>query len=112
MDDLPPKFMKRVDTIISINLKDENFGVEALSKELSISYSSMNRKIKTKTGKPPFFYIREKRLERANYLLTATDLNIGEIALRVGFNTANYFSKCFHEYYKCTPMSYRKNNSE
>lgn len=108
MDKLPPKFMQRVDAIIQSKMHSEAFGVNVLHKELSMSYSHMHRKIKEKTKVSPSIYIRNKRLARACYMLEMTDLNIGEISHKVGFNTPNYFSECFSDCYGRTPSAFRK----
>ncbi len=105
---IPPKFSIRLDTIIQNHLHDENFSVEQLCKELTISYTHTYRKIREETGVSPSQYIRKKRLEKACEYLAETELNIGEIAYRVGFNTQAYFTKCFSETYSCTPRKYRK----
>lgn len=106
--DLPPKFLEKVDIIIISNLSNENFSVEILCKELTRSYSTTFRKIKTSTGFTPSMYIRYKRLVYAQFLLTKTELSISEVAFRCGFRTPNYFSKCFSKEYNITPLKYRK----
>lgn len=108
MSDLPPTFLTRLDTIIGDNLHDEDFSIETLCKELSISYSHTYRKIRQATGLSPSMYLCKKRLEKACELLKQTELNIGEIAFRVGFNTQAYFSKCFSDEYDCPPLRFRK----
>ena len=108
MEELPLTFMEQVDAIIHANLGDEHFSIELLHKELDLSYSHTHRKIKQKTGLTPSIYIRLKRLDKACFLLLHTEMNISEIAHRVGFNTPNYFSTCFSEHYYCTPYAYRK----
>lgn len=105
----PPKFSTRLDTIIQNNLHDENFSVQLLCKELMISYTHSYRKIRTETGLSPSLYIRKKRLEKACEYLEETELNIGEIAYRVGFSSQAYFSKCFSQTYGCPPGRYNRN---
>jgi len=104
---LPPTFLEKVTAIIEEQLHDEEFGVERLQKDLTISYPHMYRKIKEITGLSPSLYIRQLRLKRATYLLQKSELQIGEIAYRVGFNTPNYFTNCFVELYGCTPSAFR-----
>ena len=107
MKDLPPTFLARLDRIIDENLHDEKFSIEKLRQELSISYTHTYRKIRRETGLSPSMYICKKRLEAACQLLEKTDLNIGEIAYKVGFNTQAYFTKCFSDRYNCPPKRYR-----
>lgn len=108
MTDIPKRFMERVDIIIENNIQNEYFSIENLHRELALSYAHTYRKIKEATGLTPSVYIRIKRLERACFLLKNTDLNITEIADKVGFNTHNYFSKCFSIHFGCTPKAFRR----
>ena len=36
------------------------------------------------------------------------ELNVGEIADRVGFSSSRYFAKCFKDRYGKTPLEYRR----
>lgn len=53
-------------------------------------------------------YILSIRLKKAKEYLSMTTMSIKEIAIQIGFNYPNYFSKVFKE--KCgeTPLQYRK----
>jgi len=106
-EQLPPTFLEKVNAIIKEQLHEETFGVERLQKDLLISYPHMYRKIKELTGLSPSLFIRQLRLKRAASLLQKSELHIGEIAYRVGFNTPNYFTTCFVEFYNCTPSAFR-----
>jgi len=108
MLDYAPTFINRLDTIIEANLHDDNFSIEILCKKLTISYTNTYRKIRAATGLTPSRYVCKKRLEQASFLLKNSELNMSEIAFQIGFNTQNYFSKCFSEQYGCSPLQYRK----
>lgn len=112
MSEVYPSFLNRLDTIIAENLQDEDFSIDTLCKELSISYSHTYRKVRQVTGVTPSRYICKKRLDFACELLKRTDLTISEISYRVGFNTQAYFSKCFSEAYGCPPLQFRKRLKE
>ena len=47
------------------------------------------------------------RVMQSCSLLTETDLPIGEIALRSGFNNISYYNKTFLKQIGCTPRHYR-----
>ncbi len=53
-------------------------------------------------------YIQHRRMGQAEYLLANTDLNIGQIAQSVGYNSASRFSKLFHQSTGLLPYEYRK----
>jgi len=111
MLELSSTFLDRLDAIITKNLHDEDFSIEILCKELTISYTHTYRKIRAATGLNPSMYVCKMRLERACQLLEITDLNIGEIAFRVGFSSQAYFSKCFTDWYGCSPLRYRRSQT-
>ncbi len=63
---------------------------------------------KRETGQTPIDYINRYRVEKAAVFLKRTDQSITDIALRVGFEDSNYFSRVFKKYMGRTPREYRK----
>ncbi len=59
------------------------------------------------TGITPSEYLRTKSIKYAEHLLRSSDLNISEIAYKVGFNNPRYFTKYFQEAYGVTPSQYQ-----
>jgi transcriptional regulator GlxA family with amidase domain len=53
-------------------------------------------------------YIHNKRLERAQLLLTTSSASLKEIAGRVGIPNIYYFSRLFKRKYAVPPGEYRK----
>ncbi len=105
-------FKMQLDIIIERNLHNEDFSIEQLCKELTVSYTHTYRQIRSELNLSPSRYLNQKRLERACQLLESTEMNMGEIAYAVGFNTQAYFSKCFSDVYGCSPFRYRKGLKE
>jgi hypothetical protein len=52
----------------------------------------------------------EVRQDTARTLLTATDLESGEIAFLLGFEELNSFTRAFHDWEGATPMRWRAVN--
>jgi len=98
MKELPLPFLTRLD----------NFSIETLCRELTISYTHTYRKIRQETGLSPSMYVCRKRILKACQLLAESRLTIGDIAFQVGFNSQAYFSKCFSDTYGYPPFQYRK----
>ena len=67
--------------------------------------------IKQNTGHNFTGLIKRLRLAEAIDYLTNTNLKIGEIAEKVGYNSADHFSRVFRSTYKMSPQEYRKQNS-
>ena len=66
--------------------------------------------IKQNTGHTFTGLIKRLRLAEAIDYLTNTNLKIGEIAEKVGYNSADHFSRVFRSTYKMSPQEYRKQN--
>jgi len=56
----------------------------------------------------PARYYMKLRLERAQLLLSQTTQPIVEVAIGCGFSSASHFSKCYRQFYGCSPHETRK----
>lgn len=65
------------------------------------------RFFKEATHRTPADYIAYYRVEMACYAFAATDKNVTEISLDMGFDDVNYFIRCFKKYKGVTPGHYR-----
>lgn len=86
----------------------ENLNLEDLAFFAGLSLSSFKRKFSAVFGTSPTHYIKTKRLEKAEKMLTASDQRVSEIAYDCGFNDISYFSKSFTTMYQHSPTEYRK----
>ena len=88
-------FIQKIKYLIEENIEDENFGILALGKAIGLSRAQLHNRIKADTGMSTSIYIRNIRLENAKILLQNPDLNVSEVAYRVGFKCPRYFSTLF-----------------
>ena len=100
-------FLQKLRKTVLENLDDASLGAEQLSRAVNLSTSQLYRKLSALTGNPPNIFIRKIRLQRALEMLKTTDLNISEIAYKVGFNDPNYFSRAFSKQFGEPPSAYR-----
>jgi len=96
-------FLNKLSGIILANLDDENFGVNELVHEAGMSHYSLKRRLQAITNKTIKQFIREVRLQRAMEMLQHEEINISEVAYRVGFSSPAYFNTCFHAYFGYPP---------
>ena len=101
-------FIKKLSDIVLTNINDENFGAEKLAENAGMSHASLHRKVRAITHGDISQFIREIRLSRAMEMLQKNEGNVVEIAFRVGFGSASYFSRCFREYFGYPPGEVRK----
>lgn len=107
---IEPIFISNIRKLIEANLEDENFDILLLCKKVGISRSQLHNKIKSFTGVSTSIYIRSVRLKKAKHLIERTDLNISQVAYKVGFKDASYFSRNFKEKYGIVPSKIIRNN--
>ncbi|HLP60591.1 MAG TPA: response regulator, partial [Candidatus Deferrimicrobium sp.] len=100
------KFLKELKEVINQNIADPDFNVEGLAAKLYMDRSTVYRKILAMTGETPTEFIKTCRLKRAAELLKSNYGTVLEVALEVGFSSANYFTKCFKQKFHCLPSTY------
>jgi len=76
-----------------------------LYRGLHISPSHAGVLFKAAFGISPVGYRTRLRLRRARELLASSDLNVGQVALAVGFSDSLYFSRVFRKAFGTTPSS-------
>jgi AraC family transcriptional regulator len=65
------------------------------------------RHFKTRIGMPPYRYVTERRIRRAEIFLAEADRSIADIALAVGFSSQSHFTTKFSRFLSLTPNAYR-----
>ena len=85
----------------------EPFTLLLLSRRLGLSPSRLAHRFRAEMGVAPGCYLETVRLARAQHLLGATVWPVKEIAARVGFEDAGYFSRRFRRRIGCSPHAYR-----
>jgi AraC-like DNA-binding protein len=76
-----------------------------------MSRSNLMRVFRKATGQTPIEYLVRLRIQRAMDLLRNSDLTVTEIALEVGFNDSNYFTRQFRRIVGDPPRSFRQRNA-
>jgi len=97
------KFLRSLKVILEDKISDKDLDLDYLSGKLSISRSTLQKKIKNITGQNISSYVREFRLRRAKQLIDANYGNISQIAEKTGFSSVSYFSLTFKNYFGHPP---------
>jgi AraC family transcriptional regulator len=92
------------------NYQDADLSIDQLSKLVLMSHFHFLRVFKNTYKKSPYQYIKQVRIERANFLLLHTNITIKEIAFRVGFKESTAIYPIMKKYLLNTPQKYRKRN--
>ncbi len=104
-------FIQKINTLIKVNLEDENFDTEALCKAMSLSRTQLFRRLKSLIHQAPANYIKIMRLQKAKQLLETTDLTVSEVAYKTGFQTLSHFTNIFQKQYGILPSVFRRSNT-
>lgn len=100
-------FTEKARNIVEKNLRNPSFAVAEFAATLSMSRSSLQRKMKAEINLSPTEFIRDIRLSRAVELMKTGSYNIDEIGSLVGFNSTSYFIRSFKKKYGKTPFSFQ-----
>lgn len=93
--------------LVEENMSNSEFSVEDLSHELGYSRGHFYQKILRLTGQTPIDFIRNIRMKRAADLLKRSQLNVSEVAYKVGYNNPKLFSRYFKTQYQMYPSEFR-----
>jgi DNA-binding response OmpR family regulator len=101
------EFLIKLRNIIEAQLDNTKLSIETLCGLMGMSRTTMHLKMTALTGMSMNRYLRALRLQKAKELLSASKLNISEIAFAVGFEDPKYFSRVFSEEFGLSPASFR-----
>lgn len=87
----------------------EEIDVKEIAALIGVTPEHFCRIFKEYTGKRPFEYLTQLRIDMARNLLLHSDETIAEIAAKTGYSDASYFIKKFREFEGISPGKYRKN---
>lgn len=81
-------------------------GCGALARQAGVSVTKFTRGFQALYGMPVHAYIIDRRLEKAALLLAEGGLNVGQIAMLVGYSNAGHFAAAFKRKYGLSPKQY------
>lgn len=101
------KFLQDAIACVKRHLDDPDFDVSQFVEEMSVSRTSLHKKLKSLTGQNTTGFIRSIRLKAACSLMDADPhIRISDLAYKVGFNDPKYFSICFKKEFGMQPTEY------
>jgi AraC family transcriptional regulator len=106
---LSQRQLNRVTDLIESNL-GETIAVDDLAEASGVGPCYSPRIFCQSTGRTPYRFVLARRIERAQELLTGTNLPVVEIALAVDFSSQSHFTATFRKSRGITPAAYRRMN--
>lgn len=101
------KVLKNVFNYIDENIK-KDIGLNEIVDHCNISQGYLSRIFMQQMNVSVIEYLHMRKLTLAKAYFSFTDLNIIDVAFRLGYNESSYFSKVFKKYEHVTVFQYKK----
>ena len=82
--------------------------IPTVAAKFGLSARTLGRRFRAAIGCSPLSYLQEQRMRTAKELLESTNLTIGEVAFRVGYQDQGHFARLFARSHAVNPADYRK----
>jgi AraC-like DNA-binding protein len=103
------ELMNNIKAFIDSNYMDQDLGLYKVSSQFNLSEGYFSHLFKEQTNVNFTDYLEKVRMDHANELLQNKDISINEIALAVGYNSAQSFRRAFKRISGVSPTALRKN---
>jgi AraC-like DNA-binding protein len=108
--DLKPvdtEFLAEFIAFLADHWHNPNLKIQDCCTYLRISSSSLHRKMTASLSVSFTVFLREYRLKKSIEMFPQFN-TIAEVSYDVGFNSPEYFRKCFHDFFGISPSNYIK----
>jgi transcriptional regulator GlxA family with amidase domain len=102
---------RRLQRVLDLIEQRPSRSVRDLAREVCLSPARLQRLFKHVTGVDVSMALAERRLQQAAHLLSASDMQIKEIAYLVGYEHHSSFVRAFQRRFALTPRLYRQQAS-
>lgn len=94
---------------INNNFQDHNLTLKQVSEQTGINQRRITNSIQQNFGCNFKTYINKLRINESKRLLAESDLNMGEIAFKVGFSNQTHFNRVFKNFEGISPSEFQEN---
>lgn len=108
---LSPRQVARLAAFVEANLAAD-LSLQDLSTLLGISRFHLLHAFKKSTGRSPYQYLLEQRVERAKTLLRGRTMTVAEVAGAVGFHNGLQLNRAFKRFVGRSPAEFRREGDE
>ena len=103
-ESMDQQLMRNVEQFVLQNMSRGQISLDEMASAMGMGRVPFFHKIRSITTKTPAEIVRELRLKHACTLLVTTNINMSELAINVGFMTAENFTNVFREKFGMTPL--------
>jgi len=103
------EFTRKLESYLDEHIADPQLNVNQIASHMSMSRATLYYKMNSSFSKGVAELIEEKRMAKAEELLSTTSLSILDISEKVGYSTPRYFSTRFKQTHNGqTPLKFRQ----
>ena len=106
-DAMDQQLMRNIEQFVLQNMSRGQISLEEMATAMGMGRVPFYHKVRAITTKTPAEIVRDLRLKHACTLLVNTNINMSELAINVGFMTAENFANIFRDKFGMTPLEYR-----
>lgn len=100
--------LRDVKAFIDAHIGDDKLSLQDAAAHVRMSPSHLSKVFAQETGETFIEYVMQMRIRKAMELLLSTNDKTYEVAFKVGYNDAHYFSNVFRKATGMTPRDFRK----
>lgn len=104
---LPSRIVQDFLGLVELNLT-QHWTVGQYAEALEVNRDRLNAVVRRAIGRTPHAHIQARLMDETKTLLLQSDLQMAEIAYRLGFSDAAYFSRFFQRHEDLPPGKYRR----
>jgi len=104
---MAPSTLRRCIALMEARLEGD-LRLDELAQEAGLSASHFIRNFRQSTGKTPYQFLLERRVERAQTLMRGSRASLTEIAKLSGFADQHHLARVFRQIAGVTPSAYRR----
>jgi AraC family transcriptional regulator len=104
---LTPHQMRKATEFLEAHLEGD-INLQQVAEKCDLSVSHFARSFRQTCGKPPYRWLIERRLDKAQDLMANTRKPIADIAIQCGFTDQSGFNRSFKRMYGVTPGFWRR----
>ena len=108
LSDEDRRFMDELYGYMEKRAAEMELNVQTVCRDLLISQSKFNYKLKELTGDTPGVFFRKYKLNKAARMLREGKMSVAEIAMLTGFSTTAHFTVAFKKQFGAKPSEYGK----
>lgn len=103
---------RRILDYIGKHYTDSELDLERVCKETGVNRNRLSAMLKEEVGTTFKGHLTDLRLSEATRALSGSDLQVTEIAYKVGFGNVSHFNRVFKEHFDITPNEFRRNQKQ